>query len=199
MAITDLENMLTAVYLRFVLRDVFGKMVPGAVLLLAVSFSIAEGNGSAPLWHESSVVGWALFLGIAWILGFALQASGEWLGLLRNEPKNLTRQAFYEQLIEFHRLTRDDRSEAMQGERLLVIKEACGNGAMALAAAEMLWIARALGAGAEIASRATGLIVGISLAGGVVALWWMHHEHVKRHNDYVMMYLKSQGHPASAR
>lgn len=195
MGINDLETGLSAIYLRFVLRDFFGKMVPGAIFLLALSFAVAQSYGAVPLWHESSFFGWALLLGVAWIVGFALQATGELTRILRNEPKSVTRQAFYERLVALHILTRDDRTEALHGERLLVIKEACGNSAMAFLLADILLLVRALGVGADISSRSGALIVGIALAVGFVALLWMHHQHIQRHLEYIDALAKSgRGH-----
>jgi hypothetical protein len=75
----------TLLYTDFLLRDVFGKMVPGLVVLLSllVVAGIGDLDTKALAFDWWS---WVFVIGLAWTFGFAVQSVGEALGIIRYTP-----------------------------------------------------------------------------------------------------------------
>lgn len=138
----ELSNMFDALYNRFLLRDVFGKVVPGSVGLV----SIALGR-LAPQEFLSALVGlpsvvWPLLYGAAWIVGFAIQQIPSTFCWSHTH----TRSKYGHSELEYHRHVRAVRGaitqqhDHQQLERFIVIKESCGNAFYALLIAPFLWL-----------------------------------------------------------
>ena len=145
----DLARLFDSFYNRFILRDVFGKIVPGFILIVGIlillepSPSICSKIKICPVAeigylifskaNSISLLAIVLFsLGIGWLAGFAIQRLGEILGVLI-EPRNGTEeQEWLDLMIKFDRNTRTREWERNLRERLVVIKEACGNSSVAL-------------------------------------------------------------------
>ena len=72
-------------YFQFVLRDLFGKIVPGFVLLLAVAFSLSPSKALAAF-NELPAGMWIVLLSASWTIGQALQAFGESRGWILSRP-----------------------------------------------------------------------------------------------------------------
>ncbi len=150
-------GIVNALYSRLLLRDFFGKVVPGAVLLVsALSSFIVQDSGKLVLSLPFSL--WLFALGISWLLGFAVQSFGEQTQLIRHYPKILEKTSwrnisslkeldgknlkgeydvnigyvhFQEYITDFSK-TVNSFDDIQQKERFSVIKEACGNGYVAL-------------------------------------------------------------------
>lgn len=182
-------QLLDALYTRFLLLDLFAKVVPGA-------FAITSTAAVLSSWQKVSetverMPWWALILwaGAAWTVAFALQFFGETIHALRDLPTSKTRDDWYGTLKKFNSQA-DDR-QRQQADRLLVIKEACGNGSVALGLYVLLSLIRVfwygLSRNAWNWSSAPELTIAAA-ASLVLAL--MHREHVKRHQLYVEAVLK---------
>lgn len=133
---SDLDGLFNALYSKLLLRDIFGKIVPGSVVLLAVyvSFFLPKDSLKEALDNLQSIPFWIwlFFLGFAWVTAFAVQAIGETTGLIRYHREQ-SNEEFYAKRHKFNsHATEVERQEL---ERLIVIKEACGNGYLAVSIA----------------------------------------------------------------
>jgi hypothetical protein len=228
----ELKGLFDAFYRHFVLRDLFGKIVPGfivmtalaAILLDPVTLKSSVSNFSWPIWITAVAAGW--------ITGFAIQSFGElfklilyfptdawswscsffklrlsghqtWsvtLGSLKKiDTKGATElrevrdllsrtefqsyQEFYQFFIPVQReLDAQDAPRAAIVERLAVIKEACGNGYLALLIASVVLLVRyIITNGGNPAQLGFGVL---TLFLAAVFLGRMHFEHVKRQHLY---------------
>jgi hypothetical protein len=124
-----MQGFFDAIYSKFILRDLFSKIVPGAIFL-CTALLLFDGNLSCILLHgDFSPAVWAILYGIAWILGLALQSLGEVLGLLKFHIYG-TDQKYRSRRIRAHRLATERESHEL--ERYLVIKETTGISSIAL-------------------------------------------------------------------
>jgi hypothetical protein len=183
-------SLFDSIYERFLLRDFMGKVIPGLILLASVAAMVTP-RLSRPPASESLLFVFGAF-GFAWVVGLAIQSFGEWTGLVRYYPMEFAQKfdapaakSFYELLQECAKKESKDRQHL---ERLAVIKEACGNGAVALGMATAVVIVGQLVAGLAHASSywrnpdaRIGVFAGIVLMGlGALFLWRMHREHLDR-------------------
>jgi len=119
-AVGALADAFTVLYHRFLLRDIMGKVLPGLLVILVwIHGRNLEGP---PQWLVVAVI-----VTGAWLVGFMLQCPLEIGSELLGQHR---KTAIYRDLIEFwHRASVEDQR---QRERLVVIKEGCGNASMAL-------------------------------------------------------------------
>lgn len=134
------EGLVDAIYSRFLLRDMVGKVVPGSILLFTIIGSYLESNGIKEVIAQITFfVGLALF-SLAWVTAFSIQSFGERLGWIRYFPKKIIKEGtnegkpvddkgrfkgYYQKIILFNKYATP--LERMERERLLVIRESCGN------------------------------------------------------------------------
>lgn len=189
----DLQALLSSFYERLILRDLFGKIVPGSILLSWTALAFISYDSLTTNLSNLNLFLMLLLLGFAWLAAFALQAMGEGLRLLTNVPEDESREEFFKRMAAF--AAKVGPTERMHAERLLVIEEAWGNGGMALlagvAANGFVKITSFLRpAGSEPASFEALFpypwvpIAVLSVVAGLFLLNW-HHEHVQRHKEYV--------------
>ena len=121
------ENIFNSFYTRLVLRDFLGKIVPGSVILLAISFTF---NLFVYTQLLSEFWLWLLFIGFAWIAGFIAQGFGHWIHIINYEPRKGTDEEYIKQLLKFgYKATTLERQQL---ERYLIIREATGNFSVSL-------------------------------------------------------------------
>src|SRR3989338_2411328 len=130
-SMNNLVGLFDALYSRLLLRDVFGKILPGMVVIFSILASFYSVTQIKTLLLEMNFWLWLILLGAAWISAFAVQSLGEFLKVIRYHNKN-THKEFYKERYEFNKCV-NSSEERLQLERLVVIKEACGNGYLALA------------------------------------------------------------------
>jgi len=185
----DLNNLFDAFYTRFVLKDFFGKIIPGLLLLFASAVLLLPSNnimsdlGKIPVW------GWLIIYGFGWIVGFAIQALGEITHLITYSPNvdkniliwmvdNKLRFKFNEVAVPY---------EKQYIERMSIIKESCGNAYVALlgfilllflSKFKILWACNLEGI------RLSCVLVELTCI--ALFLCHMHFEHVYRH--YVVIF-----------
>lgn len=136
------ENFIDAIYSRFVLRDAFGKMVPGSILLGTIIGSNLEFPLKVNLIKEIPFWAWLGFFGLSWIIAFGLQSFGERVELIKYLPDDVNQDEWYRDYMQFHMNVKT--GGVRQHERLVVIMEACGNTAIALGASFVFLIIKAL-------------------------------------------------------
>ena len=179
----DLAALFESFYSKFVLRDLFGKIVPGMLLLFGVCLGLLDMKTVGLLISDLTFGVWIVTAGFSWLLGFVVQYVGEGARLLRTHPKGVgkTRNEFHPDLAMFH--DNSSSREAIHAERLNIIKEACGNGAVSLGIATLVYPAGAWISNICIPVKA--YLPLFLIAASAVCLWRMHIEHVERFGDFV--------------
>ena len=91
------ENLVDALYSRFLLRDFFGKIVPGLLLLFTLGIVFVSPEDCAPGTCRDIIMAlplgvWVAIFGAAWIAAIAVQSFGEWAKLFRYYPKIYNQQ-----------------------------------------------------------------------------------------------------------
>jgi hypothetical protein len=176
----ETKHIVDSIYDKFVLRDLFGKVVPGSLSMLSVAVGLYEPDDVNRLLAE---LHWSLIVigaGVAWLMGFALQYTGQKLGLLKTHP-GPSRQEFFPKWVKFHATATDHQK--IHAERLNVIKEACGNGAVALlGGSAIVAVAQSIRGVYKVVPMCILLTLAVFVG---VALWRMHVIHVERYGDLV--------------
>ena len=135
---TETRSLFDAFYTRFILRDLFGKIVPGLLLVGATLVSIAGVESAGDTLENLGTVPWIALIGASWIVGFVVQEVGYSLRIIRyfsNTESDI-------QVSEEHRFRAvADSFEIQQFERFVVIKEATGNMCVSILIALSLTIA----------------------------------------------------------
>lgn len=182
---SDLTGLFDALYSKLLLRDFFGKVVPGTILILSVSIVLFSPDKVGEFIKNVSFYSAILLIGFAWIVAFSIQALGEVTHLIRYHTYNSNRE-YYTRRYKFRNQTNPE--EHQQLERLVVIKEACGNGYVALGLSAILISVNFL------------IIEGCEKAINYVKLYWptivffvliiiflavMHFIHVMRQDEYM--------------
>ncbi|MFG1691144.1 hypothetical protein ACGF5M_03130 [Gemmatimonadota bacterium] len=161
----EIESLFNAFYSQFVLRDFFGKIGPGFVVLGALALWFVTPKELVVHMQNLGLLFWVTLLPAAWVSGFAVQSFGErglwWVAQKNNSrkdkgekdgetekgkwrvaripliyylPESVELMDWYKFLIRLrHYFQKGKYSiEHRQVERLNVIKEACGNGYVAV-------------------------------------------------------------------
>ena len=128
---SDMKDFFDSLYTRFLLRDLFAKVVPGGLLLATIVYTSKLDRYFLSL---SERFDWLLSVGafgLSWVVGFGVQSIGESVRWIQHHPAEFDNQSKrYNLRCKFSRLATD--IERQQVERYAVIKEACGNAAMAV-------------------------------------------------------------------
>lgn len=140
----DILKICDAFYSRFILRDFFGKIIPGSLFLITASFSIITIEHAITFYdYLKEFWIWVIFIGISWLIGFAIQGIGtkeiriknneerKNYQLIRMYPKKYSYEEGEKLYNKFKDKCSDDKIKR-QHERYVVIKEACGNGGASL-------------------------------------------------------------------
>jgi hypothetical protein len=77
------EAVMSRVYDNFFLNDLLSKIVPGFIVLNTIEYLF--GDLMRP-WFDNLDAYWLISLGLAWALGFLLQATGETFGFIASWP-----------------------------------------------------------------------------------------------------------------
>lgn len=263
------QTVFDSFYTRFVLRDFFGKIVPGGILLFAIAVSATSPSSVAAYIASMSFWAWIATFGVSWLTAFAIQSFAENVRFIRYYPKVLfsvpnkclatkldtqsipeevnraftdnafvltgnakvtitnvgrewqitddegkfilqkegeklniywpdaeAQKRFYNLRIRFDKQASPE--EKQQVERLVVIKEACGNGWIALAISLVLVLLGAIPDSDNILSFAAlslsdlwFVVPFLVLAVAAVCyLRRMHFVHVQRQHEYMVQALK---------
>lgn len=169
-------------YFHFILRDLFGKIVPGFALLSSIGFALSPSK-ALMAYNELSAGIWIVLLSASWTIGHALQAFGESRGWILSRPEQVhANTALTREMIFFQIATVEEKWIYY---RLVSIKEACGNGYLALSLSLLLLaicsLIRALQNKSILHVEDVLFVVVIMiLAGG--AIWYMRNMH-RAHSD----------------
>ena len=114
-----------SVYTNYAARDLFGKVLPGFILLSAWVFSSRHDIDIKGLIENLPILLWLLLYALAWGIGLGVQALSEIIGIHRAFPDK-ERSSFQKRLNKFTSEQVTLR-QWLQRERYVIIKEACGN------------------------------------------------------------------------
>lgn len=180
----DLKGLFDSFYEKLVLRDLFGKIVPGYLFMSGIIFGVFGLNVLTESMSNMTTTVSVITVGFSWILGCALQYFGEICQLLKTHPPQFpTRKDFYPYWARFHMVKTLGERERVQAERLNVIKEACGNTAVAVALVCLISPICQLARGTLSLYPTVPLIV-LGL-GTSYCFWQMHLIHVKRYGEFL--------------
>ena len=173
-------------YDKLLLRDLFGKVVPGVLLILAILIAAFGPSGVDIAMSKMTFSLWIILGGFSWLTGFALQYLGEAAKLLRKNPygncnPRQTRDSFYPIWAVFQK--RATKFEKIHAERLNIIKEACGNAAVSLIAGASVVSLSFWWHGNLLSFPEIPLLVLISIL--AFCFWRMHVIHVERYGELV--------------
>jgi hypothetical protein len=183
-------------YSQFILRDVLSFITPGAIVTITALLLFLPAHEIIRLSHS---IHWLLYIpifGVFYIVGFAVQCLGELFGFIRFTPygersckkrfgifsckyvKNKESIIWWreeqEELTKFFEATAENEGAKQGQERLVVLKQMCGNGFIAIFIAGIFvlvyffcpctWVKIAL-----------GVLLAIVLLG---SLFWGHRVHM---------------------
>jgi hypothetical protein len=187
---SDLRDLFDAFYSRLILRDVFGKIVPGSIIIFAVGASLSSISDAANYLNSMPFWFWLFFLGASWITAFSVQAFAEKTRMIRYYSKHFAADRdFYIRRNRFDNHASVGPIERQQLERLVVIKEACGNSYVSVIIAALILILNGLVDGVTFAQyceefkKSWHLVLLIIL--GIIFLAVMHFIHVGRQDTYM--------------
>ncbi len=189
---SDATSIIEALYKNFLLRDLFAKIVPGAVVLIATAY---QSPFAAGIVKVAGTLGWPMILvgaGAAWIMGFAIQEFGELFHTIRHHPPQFANtEERYKLRNEFNRIA--SSSETQQAERYAIIKEAAGNGATAILISVSIVVVRTLSSsGLQFSSQA--ILPSILLLLFAYALIRSNRNHARKHYKCMEVAIEAKKH-----
>lgn len=173
---SELASLFQSFYSHFILRDLFGKVGPGAMLLGAVTVGFTSFSNALDLAGKASLGAWIVLGAAAWLIGLSLQGSGELVGFVRYYPKSVTQPVWEDLIVRFRE--KASPAHTQDFERFTVIKEACGNASVAAVAALVVILATRWG---TTRGYAAASVIALSIPG----LAKMHFANAQRGYDYV--------------
>jgi hypothetical protein len=100
---SDLGTVLNLLYERLLLRDLFAKVLPGWIVLLALGIALSrfpcDANSIIELVSKFTLGTWVVAIGLGWIAGFGVQSLGELLGLILYYPRAGLRHEWLYRLV----------------------------------------------------------------------------------------------------
>ncbi|HEY51806.1 MAG TPA: hypothetical protein G4O20_08395 [Dehalococcoidia bacterium] len=149
----EFGNAIKYLYSQFILRDVLSFITPGAILVFSALFLLCPEK----IPHLISIH-WLLYIplfGVLYLVGFAVQCLGELFKIISFSPPDKYRWSreqrwnifgthwtrdkdtvwwndYYKMIEEFWRLTGSDVEAHQRRERLIVLKQVCGNGFLSI-------------------------------------------------------------------
>jgi hypothetical protein len=130
----DLKAVFDSLYTNLLLRDLGAKVAPGMTILVAVRMAMTSVAQAMKDMNEAHLGAWLVAIAVAWLAGLAVQGLGEITGFLpflpvRYFPKGKTWAEWNMLLKRFDAVAKEP--ERYRLERLIVVREATGNGCLA--------------------------------------------------------------------
>lgn len=121
-------------YVHYLLHDLYGKIIPGGIILLSLRIAAKPtlSEFTAVLSNQYSV-GWLFIIGLAWTVGFSLQARAKHWSKKLSDPRER-----YNQRIKFFRCA--NQFERNQFQRYALVIDATGNSGKALCASGLILV-----------------------------------------------------------
>ena len=175
-----------AFYSRFILRDLLAKVVPGSLLIIIISQRIIPVEITL---GKISFLPGLLFISVSWVAGFAIQGVGEKLKLIKYHIDGAAANRYKSFLRQSGAQNNKDI------ERIVVIKETCGNTYVSLLMIFIFSVLKQLIIRdfnidfSSLIYYSPEIFVFISL---LSSLRYMHFEHVKRQDSLVKTFLPKE-------
>lgn len=188
---SDTNEIIDALYDNFLLRDIFAKMLPGAIALTGILFRASFGKN---IIEFASQIGWPAILllsGLAWIVGFAVQDVGEISNIIRHHPRGYDNSDYrYRRRIAFKQVA--TISETKQYERYAIIKEASGNCSTAMFLAAVILAVRVFIMGDMLFEQSI-FIAGIFFLLTGITLFHINRTHGQKQYNFLDMVIEVNG------
>lgn len=190
----ELEGLFNAFFNRFLLQEILGKVIPGAILLFSLYIAFVYPNITIPeiftLLKSFSFSSWFILGSVSWITSYIIQIFGEFPKpfklLLYYGPWIPDDVYWYKKKIRFNEVATPYERNMFQ--RLVNIKKGCGNTAISLLLSSIIlaifWNDRI---------KNIGLLLTLFI-GGIILLY-MHRIHAKRSTWWLQNVLKFRGEP----
>lgn len=120
------QTFFESLYTRFFLRDFLGKIIPGSGLILWLAKEVTSGERLLSVLEKIPTGCWIVGAGIGWLTGLALQSLGELTGLVLYWPAGARDPL--DRMVAFDAKASEGMRDRV--ERLRVMKDACGTGAV---------------------------------------------------------------------
>lgn len=183
--------LMDALYGKLILRDLFGKIVPGFLVLSCLTLRFDSAGLLKGVVAEARIFVWVVVVAISWLVALAVQSLGEAVGLIRFWPEAQKDAAQrYSQRIRFGRAATAD--ERQQAERFALISEAAALSACAsiVLIVEGLSLLVASSPGLPDPARDASYWIGITLFAAVAwGLLRLHRTHVQKRYDFMAQVL----------
>lgn len=133
---SEVSGLFSAMYSNFILRDFFGKIIPGFIVLFSFFILLYPEKGVYLLISNASLHIQLILIGISWSFGLAIQRLGKILKLIATSkvPAN----EFVEMMTTFMATAKEN--EKVQFERFVIVKETSANMALSLAISVLTWM-----------------------------------------------------------
>jgi hypothetical protein len=182
-----MNDLINSLYNSFLMRDFFGKALPGSILLFLLTlpekstFDVnryLSGVSSLPVWMIVVLYGFSV------ILGFFVQSIGEMTGWYRNMVKGETEEDFIERQAKIKMDEKVSAVNRQQRERYIVIRDLCSNFSLSLTVSSLIFIAWYYANGWFWVVRVLMVIIVI------LSLNWYGRKHVVRQRNSEMSSLR---------
>lgn len=181
----NLFGLVEAFYSRFILRDLLAKVTPGFMFLGASYLIISDiYTIDIPISFGTGI----LLFAISWIVGFAIQGVGEFTKLIKYHVDEDARNRYSQYM---NQLNIDKISNDKDLERLVVIKETCGNSYVSLLLILILYFLNFIinkGIDTDTIVKLIPILVFYIII--ILALFYMHRVHIVRQDEIVNSRLK---------
>lgn len=135
---SDIGDAIKYLYREFILRDLLSFVTPGAIVIVSALLFRFDLYQTLTFSKLIPLILYIPVFGVFFMVGFAIQILGaEILHIIRFHTRD-TDTDNYECLAKF--LSKADEEEKRQRERFVVLKQMCGNGAIAILIAAILLI-----------------------------------------------------------
>ena len=138
---SETDSVIDRLYTSYLLRDFVAKVVPGFLVLLSIVLSSGHDRRLLHAIQAFSFWGWFLLIGLAFSIGFLVQALGELVGWTRIYPDGSSHNRAA-RVNAIHRMIALSRSNqpliTQQRERYVVLKEMSANFSLSIVLAFVL-------------------------------------------------------------
>jgi hypothetical protein len=178
-------------YSHFILHDLFGKIIPGSIVLLSIVVAKAPTFDSlSKVFSQQQSFGWMFWIGAAWLLGFSLQFSRkDWSSQLEDQRERYkTRIRFFSNASDYER---------NQAQRFSLVGDATGNGARASGIAALILFLVNINDPVLFLKNYWMVEIGLCLV--TVSLYSTHKSFNKKHSEFLLtaLELRSEDIPAA--
>lgn len=182
----NLFGFVEAFYSRFILRDLLAKITPGMILLTTITYIVNDGF---PLNINISFVIGVFVVSFAWIIGFAIQGLGELTRTIRYHKNKESKENYWKYMQQ---LEKNGKNNDKDLERIVVIKETCGNASLSIFLSGILLVLYIclvdMPSDTTLIKLVPVFVLYIIL---LVSLYSMHLKHVLRQDDLVSQRLEN--------